>query len=657
MNTKAPQNELAEFLKNELYDNWVKDRKETELKWQKNLDNFNGVFAGNWKEGEGDDWRSRTVISATKIKVLSAYSMVIDILLQGGVIPFAFTLSPWDQIVLEDLPDDQQETIQDDIDDMTGLIHQQVLDCNGDRELMNCVMAAARYGETYWKMFVHQVVRKGFNRVSMAPQGMVDPGGNYSRFEYYENKINAPGIRYVTVWDMFRDVETDDMQKSRGYCERSYVSPYEIRQLKGKPFYKHYDKEIEDVLKSNTAALATLPDSDTLQPKLRNVKNRYNTIQRLEFWCRVPKKTLESFEKKKSVKAQQAIVEYDNDGDEVEVGVVMADNEIIRLIRTKPDTRPHGRVVWEINLDGDSGIGVADNVAGADDFFQGTLRAFEDNKKLSANVLIAIKESLIEEWKGRFTPGEVIKISEEARSASDAIHQLIIQDVGESLLSALGIAERYLDELSMLPKILQGAIHDKQKADTLGEINILQANAGKYLGSVIKNFDEGMIEPMVWRFYEYNMLDPEVKKGKGNYIAKALGFSGFQNKIIRLQKIMQGLNLVMASPELYQEVRAKSLLEEIFKALDIDPQQVFKTKEEKQADGEARAQAEQAAIQQQAMMLGEKAKAELVKEVGKIQAAHQAKLAEMEAEHRNKMYQVEAESQNRIVEGRVKAVK
>jgi len=641
--------DLGHYLRSELYENWAVDRKPIEEKWQRNENGFKAVSEGIWKKEEGADWRSNTFIMMTKIKVLSAYSMVIDMLLQGGMLPFALALSPWDQIVMEDLPENEQEEIQDSIDDMTGLIHQQILDCKGDCELIKCVMCGAKYGETYWRSFVHDVTRKGFRKVNEAPQGTPN-SEQYDRFEYHEDTITSSAFEYVSCWDIFRDLETDNMQKSRGYCHREYVSPYDLRQLKDKP---HYINDAIDRVITNHSK-TSLGKKENVKPGLRKIKNRYNTIERLTFWCRVPRKTLENFEAELEKKQIPSLAtDFQNDGDEVEIGAVMAEDEIIRLIRIKPESRPHGRVVWELDLDGISGTGVADNVQSVQMVLNGMVRAFEDNKKLSANIIAAIKKSLLLDWSGQFKPGELIEVSEEAKSAAEAIQQIIFQDVGETLLGGIGLMERYGDEVSMLPKILQGAIHEKQKPDTLGEINILQANAGKYLGSVIKNYDEGMIEPIISRFYEYNMMDEAVTKGKGNYIAKPLGFSGFQNKILRLTKILQALNLVINSPAIAAETRLKPLLEETFKGLDIDPQQVFKTKEEKQADSQAMEQARQQALDEQGVILLSKYKAEMEKETAKIQEQHKAKLEQMEAEHRNKLEQLDAESENRIVEKKV----
>lgn len=656
INPNTHTSDLANFLKSDLYEKWKTDRKQhVEDKWQRNEDAFKGDSAGKfWKCEETDDWRSNTFVMATKNKVLNAYAIVIDMLLQGGKLPFSLELSPWDMIVMEDLNDIEKEKAQDDIDDMTGLIQQQVLDCKGDRELMNCVMSAAKLGETYWNSYVHTVTRKGYRRLNMAPEGTEDPEGRFTRYEQYEEEINAPAFEYDSCWDMFRDMETDDMQKSRGYCKRSFVSPFDLRSLKGEPHY--IDEAIDKVIANNMKHGATT-DTDSQKPGLRKIQDRYNNIEMLVFWCRVPRETLELFEKELKGKGDSLkSVDPENDGDEVEIGAWLAADEVIRLIRIPQGTRPHGRVVWEINLDDNHGTGVGDNVENMQLTLNGLWRAFEDNKKLSANVIVAIRKALLSDWSGQFKPGEIIEIVEEAKSAAEAIYQVIIQDVGESLLSAIGLAERYIDEDTQLPKILQGAVHEKRKADTLGELNILMSNAGKYLGSVIMNFDEGMIEQIVSRFLEYNMNDPAVTKGKGNYIAKPLGFAGYQNKIVLLTKYLQALNIVLNSPAVMQETKLKPFLENVFKGLDIDPQLVFKTRAEKEVDAKTLADTQRAQADQAGIAMLAEIKAETEKEVVKIVTQSQEKMKQMLEAHKQTLVENEEESENRIVEDRVTGV-
>lgn len=614
-----------------LFKKWEKDRQPLEEKWTRNEHAFDGVSDGFWKKEETADWRSDTFVPHTKIKVLSAYAIVIDMIIQNGTMPFSLELSPWDNIIMEDLPEEERVKIQDDIDDMTGLIKQQIIDCNGEKEMIKCVMSGAKLGEYFWESHIHEVKRRGFKKVSFAPQGFIDNTGKYSRLEFYETTINAPAFEYVSCWDMFRDLETNDMQKSQGYVHRKYVSAYDLRKLKGKPYYD--DKAIDRAIVNN-ANVKTIKKNNGLKPALRKLNEFYNNMEMFVFWCRVPRATVEAY---KAAQGNESVstepLNDSQEGDEVEIHAVLVGDEIIRFVEGIPEgTRPHGRVEWEIRLDDNHGCGVADNAEPIQKSLNGMTRAFEDNKKLTANVMLAIKKSLLGDWDGEIKPGCTPEINEECDDVRQAMQQITLNDVGETLLSGIGMFERYMDESTMLPKILQGAQYEKQKADTLGEINILQANAGKYIGSVIKNIDEGHIEPVVQRFYEYNMLDPDLDKGKGNYIAKACGFSGYNEKISRITKLLQVLNLVLTSPVIQQETRVKSILEPLFRALELDPQIIFKTQEEKAADSQAQMQARQQLQDEQGIIMLAEKKAELEVAAGKIKAQLEADLIKMKEE-------------------------
>jgi hypothetical protein len=279
------------------------------------------------------------------------------------------------------------------------------------------------------------------------------------------------------------------------------------------------------------------------------------------------------------------------------------------------------------------------------------VRPFEDNIKLIANVLIAVKKRSLAPGalKDGIKPGTEIEIAEECDDARKAIQQVTIQDITGSLVNGIPLFERYADEGSQIPKILQGVVAEKHKPDTLGELNILQQNSGKYLGSVIKNFDEGLIEPTTMSFYEYNMDDPEVTKGKGNFITRALGFSSFQDRVIRMQKLMQGLNLVLSHEVLAAEVKPREGLADLWKALDLDPTTMFKTNEEKQQEFEQkmelRAQEEARVRQIQAEMQAQETELEIIEK----DAEHEMDMEKEELEHEHDLIEAEQKFEHDLV--------
>jgi hypothetical protein len=115
--------------------------------------------------------------------------------------------------------------------------------------------------------------------------------------------------------------------------------------------------------------------------------------------------------------------------------------------------------------------------------------------------------------------------------------------------------------------------------------------AGRYFGDILRRFDTLIADIVDW-VYVNNLLDPEISPQlKQPFRIKALGFASFFNRIHRLNHLFTLLNLMLSKPEIAQISRLRWVLEEICKALDLDPDQVLKTPQEMEAEA-AQLQAE-----------------------------------------------------------------
>jgi hypothetical protein len=584
------QSSLAAFVSN-LYKHWQENRSAIQDKWNSNNAAFRGISEYQWKKKEGAVWRSNTFINVTKQKVVSACALVIDMLLAGGKIPFMLKPAPWDDIQMEEMPPDQQEESKKNIDDMRRVIEQQLLDCHADRALMKNILSEAVYGETIAKLTVREVKREKWQGMIRAGETVTDIGRvpvEYRTFERVEERNMSPSWEFMPVWDFFRDLETDDLKASAGGIHRQLVSPYWLRGRKDRPFFinTNIDVALAQAQSANTGGNQPEHDPSSLSPAMRDIKYRQNTILYLEFWGRVPRVTAEAFESEMfSAKDVPSLVFDDKEdiGDEVEVMVCVAGDQVVRYARTTPDERPFYRGIWEDSLDGQGAIGVADNAANAQFVLNGAMRAYEDNKKLSANVLLGIKRRFLEGDFKDITIGKAFEISEECDDVRKAIQPIVVPDVGESLLNLIALAEKYADMDTLIPKLTQGLdVKEPQMRAYVAQQQV--EKSGKYIGQVIRNNDESLIEPIVEAFYNYNMRDPAEVKGKGSYIVKALGFTSFQDRIERIEKLKSMLTLVLSSEALMAESKVRWYLEEIAKALDIDPEQVVKSEQEKQEE-------------------------------------------------------------------------
>ena len=587
---------LADYLKT-LFDNWAKTRQTLlESKWRDNENAFLGIATVTWKKGEAEDWRSSSLINLTRQKVLAAYAIVIDMLLQGGEIPFMLKPSPWTEIAMRHMPAEYHEAVEDEIDKMQQQIRQQLADCHADRALMRNILSNAVYGETVAKTEVRPVTRKGF--IPLQTNGETPDATRFVRYEFERAQLSW---RDVNLWDIFRDLEATDLVKGRGTFERTFVTPYELRKDMADGGY--LDDQIKRVIRDGAAYVQ---NQQTKQPdhpasSHRKIVSPERIIERREFWGRVPRELAERLEHE--LAGGQATQETyqereENRGDEIEVKVVLANDLIILYSRNADGDRPYYRSIWEMGLnDAVEPHGIADAVKNTQDDLTGCWRAMQDNIKLAANVILAIKRRFLLNVPDSLKPGTILDLSEDCEDARQAMQQVIVQDVSGALDKLLGIIEKYSDQESQLPRIAQGQAFEKYGPETAYEVSRIMEQAGKYMGAVIKNQDERLLEPIIEAFYQYIMMDPSVPEGKGDYLVQALGFSSFQDRFVRLTKIQQLLSIVLQNETLVVETRLRELLEEIAKALDLDPRQLLKSREEREAEIQAAQQDPMASIQ------------------------------------------------------------
>ncbi|EFK95700.1 conserved hypothetical protein, partial [sediment metagenome] len=252
-------------------------------------------------------------------------------------------------------------------------------------------------------------------------------------------------------------------------------------------------------------------------------------------------------------------------------------------------------------LDEAQGQGIPDNMEGIQYLFNGILRSGLDNYKLAANVILALKSRFFEDpaqLDQPVKPGLRFDLSDSCDDARKAMQQVIIQDVSQSAMPWLQQLWAIKDTISNVPDILQGTIGPQQKGDTAYEWSQRLDFGSKYIGLGIRNYDEMMIEPEVMDLYVYNMRDPNFQGGKGDYIVHANGFASFQDKLIKTQKLKEMLGLMLASEALGVWVKVRPHIEQIYRNLDLDPEEFLKTEEEYQQ--EQKAQAEQQAQMMQA---------------------------------------------------------
>ncbi len=588
-----------------------------EENWKNDIALFKGKDVAQWKKGEGEDWRAKTFIKWAKVKVFAAYAVICDVYFQGGKIPFVLSESPYGKHIKEILTgfisDEEikqfQEQEERGIQQMTDKIHEQLGDRDAIRQYMRKILSLAIYGEAWSKFNVEDVLREYYEPIIAGTEfeGVMP---EIVGFDPRVDTEEVPGWEYRSVWDMFYDMSNEDIQKGGGIIERDFISAYELRQLKGKPFY--IDDYIDTILASydrDQTSEGSNEDEAQERPGKRSLYKRQDNIRRLEFWGRAPRHLVEQFEKDIQNKVSldviqvgQSISDQDKAGDDVEIMAQIVKTPtfeaIIRFARND-GKRPYCHGLWEEQLDETVGYGIVRNLEDLSTMFNGLVRAYEDNKKLSANVITAIKRAYFAP--GAFDeikPGMQVDVAENVDDVRKALQAIIIPDVGENLINGMALAREWIDTISQIPEILHAGVPMKRSDSTAFEINQLMENAGKYLGAVIRNIDQSFVEPEIKALYDYNMMDPDYTGIKGNWKVQANGFTSFQNRIIKINALKGLLALALSSEYLANEIKVAPHLKILYENIDQDPNVFLKSEEEKQKEAEERALAQEKAKQE-----------------------------------------------------------
>jgi hypothetical protein len=307
--SKADTPEIVDFLLSTLED-FSTNRSSLEDKWTRNRDLFHATDISPWRPGstadgagndpdhesstynEGDDWHSQTSIRFAKQKIMSAWALVIDVLIQGGKLPFTLKLSGTLGVINEQIPPEIAATIDTDIENMVQRLHQLFALCDSEREAMRCVLASAIYGRSWAKQYMTTTREKHYLPVTDEIGNQTGAWGT----EYTER--NTPAWEYISNWDVFWDIEAKDVRYGAGIIHRQYMSPSNLRRhtLDDEAFDQdEVQRAIRAMAHPNPNALGDSDDASLLSPKLQDVPYRKNTIRYLECWVRIPIEHLDAY--------------------------------------------------------------------------------------------------------------------------------------------------------------------------------------------------------------------------------------------------------------------------------------------------------------------------------------------------------------------------
>jgi hypothetical protein len=507
--------------------------------------------------------RSTVFINITQPYVDMASARASDMLLPTDDKPFRIKPTPIPEVAKftesEDLMPDGQAKVGDAAKAFIGEITEKAT--NAETQIWDWLVESRWHGEM--RRVIEQSARIGTS-ILKGPMPVKRKMRTMSKGE--DNTIHLviqeeikPASKWLDAWKFYPDPACgDSIHNGRYTFEKDDISARQLRDLIGTGYI---DSEILEVLKEG--------------PGKRNIETgRYDPVrdnELFEIWYYY------GFAEADDLRAAGCDC---RDGEVLPVHVVMVNDRIVKASMSIMDSGefPYDVMRWTYVANSWAGLGVARQVRTAQRMVNAAGRNLMDNAGVAAGPQIIINDDAITPADGEWTitPLKLWRMSGEAdvSEVKHAFMSVVIPTLQGELENIIKMALEFAERATNMPLILQG--QQGASTETVGGMQILNANASTVLRRIAKIADDDVIEPHILRYYEWLMIYGD-EAMKGDYTVDALGSTAFYERDAQAQMILQLIPMAN-DPEF--RLSKDRLMEEILRSNKISPERVRMTDEE-----------------------------------------------------------------------------
>lgn len=199
---------------------------------------------------------------------------------------------------------------------------------------------------------------------------------------------------------------------------------------------------------------------------------------------------------------------------------------------------------------------------------------------------------------------------------SPALRVINLPNGLEELMPIIAMFKENADDVTAIPRYMQGENATSGAAGTASGMSMLMANASVVMKDLLTNYDEGATRSFITDLYRWNMQFNPDNSIKGDYAIKARGTASLMAKEIRAQQLDQ-FAAQTANPMDAPYIRRRELLHQRAEAHDLGS--IIKTEDEVKAEQDSDMAKKQAEVAQQMQDLAlQKAQAEVAKLTAEI---------------------------------------
>lgn len=589
---------LAEFTRA------VQDRRETEERWLKDLRQYRGVYDPEIEALIGKN-RSKAFVRATRVKVKTVDARVADLLFPSNS-DRNWTAEPTPTPSID--PDTRREIgqalseqlqRQPTLDEMDAAIAQLAKDAAARMtRVMDDQLGESRYKETARKV-LHSghlygtgilkaplVERKTRTRFVLENQ----------RWVMKTESWVVPFVDYVPLWRFYPDMAATELSECRYVFERHLMTRSAMAELTKKKSFN--GQKIKDYILANPKGAQT---SVSFDAEIRQIGERASSQSKddgryevLERWGWIDGELLAA----SGVQVPMARMH-----ETFFANVWMLPNgDVIKIA-----LQPINGVTWPYHLyyaDKDEtsifGDGFAAIMRDDQTMINAGTRMVLDNAALTAGPQLEVNMRLLSATE---LADDMYPFKIWARNgddpASPAVRVINIPNGLEELLPLIDMFKLNADDVTAIPRYMQGENAIRGAAGTASGMSMLMANASIVMKDLITNYDEGITRSFIEALYRWNMQFNPDQRCKGDFDIKARGTASLMAKELRAQQLDQFATTV--TPEDAPYIKREELLRQRAEAHDLAS--IVKTEKEVASEQNNQAAKAQAQMQQQMQSL------------------------------------------------------
>jgi hypothetical protein len=297
-----------------------------------------------------------------------------------------------------------------------------------------------------------------------------------------------------------------------------------------------------------------------------NIESLYkNRFEIFEYWGLLDKRT-----------AQEIGFKYNDELDVISVNVWICGNKVLRCVENPftPTRLPYMVCPYELNPYQFFGIGIPENMSDSQQIMNGHARMAIDNLALSGNLVFDIDETLLVPGQDmKVFPGKIFR--RQSGQPGQAVHGLKFPSTTNENMMMFDRFRQLADESTGIPSYSHGTTGVQSTTRTAAGMSMLMGAAALSIKTVIKNIDDYLLKPLGKTLFYWNMqFNDDRPEIKGDLEIKPRGTSSLMQKEVRSQRLMTFMQTA-ANPSLAPFVKWHTILKEVAKSLDIDPEQVI----------------------------------------------------------------------------------